>query len=156
MTLITLYNNPDNPDNPRFEQWADQPHGDRGDDYNTLKTKWEENCLKVMYRLWPAMKDAKLAVCDVSTPLSISHYLWDDEGAACGLAVTPERVLDVDIVTKLNMKTPIKGLWLTGMDTLLCGVPLAQMSGVITGLRMGGFQGAAYWFVKTLKTILLA
>ena len=36
------------------------------------------------------------------------------------------------------MKTSIARLWLTGQDTLLFGQPLAQMSGILTALRIVG------------------
>jgi hypothetical protein len=35
------------------------------------------------------------------------------------------------------MKTPIEGLWLTGEDALLCGQPLAQLSGILKSWRIG-------------------
>ena len=52
--------------------------------------------------------------------------------------MTPNRFVDLDVIKKVDMRTSICGLWLTGQDTLLCGQPLAQMSGIFTALRVAG------------------
>jgi all-trans-retinol 13,14-reductase len=137
-----------------FKDHANEPAGNRSEAYQALKSKWEANFLRILIRLFPKMEN-RVEVSDVSTPLSIEHYLRDADGAACGLGVTPARFLDPEINCHLNMRTPISGLWLTGQDTLLCGVPLAQMSGVITGLRIGGFTGAIRLMMKSFKSIVL-
>lgn len=55
-----------------------------------------------------------------------------------GLDVVPARFVDKTVVDSLGTATPVKGLWLTGQDTLLCGVPLAQASGLVTAFRVLG------------------
>lgn len=59
-------------------------------------------------------------------------------GAAVGLDVTPERFVDPYIRSELDCVTKIPGLFLTGQDTVLCGVTLCQLAGVITAFRMEG------------------
>ena len=59
-------------------------------------------------------------------------------GSAIGLDVVPSRFTDFDTMKRLDMRTGIADLWLTGQDTLLCGQPLAQMSGIFTALRIVG------------------
>ena len=39
--------------------------------------------------------------------------------------------------------SPPQGLWLTGQDALMIGVPLAQLAGLLTALRVLGPRGAA-------------
>jgi hypothetical protein len=56
-----------------------------------------------------------------------------------GADVTPTRFVDPEVRDLLDPVTKIKGLYLTGQDTVLCGVTLCQLAGVITALRMEGF-----------------
>lgn len=57
-----------------------------------------------------------------------------------GIDVTPDRFVDEAVRRRLDVVVPeIKGLYLTGQDSLLCGVTLAQLAGVITAFRMEGF-----------------
>ena len=51
-----------------------------------------------------------------------------DAGSAVGIDVTPSRFVDGKIRDALdNVVTDIQGLYMTGQDTLLCGVTLAQV-----------------------------
>ena len=50
--------------------------------------------------------------------------------SATGLDPTPSRMATPQpphLARKLDMKTAVDGLWMTGQDTLLCGVPMAQV-----------------------------
>ena len=86
---------------------------------------------------YPQLKDAVRFV-DLSTPLTIEHYLREPRGGAVGLNPTPERFASRRVADTLDTETPVGGLWLTGQDSLLCGVPLAQASGLITAFRALG------------------
>jgi hypothetical protein len=67
-----------------------------------------------------------------------------------GIDVTPDRFVDAAVRRRLDVVVPeIEGLYLTGQDTLLCGVTLAQLAGVIAAFRMEGF-------VSSLKILLSA
>lgn len=59
-----------------------------------------------------------------------------------GLDVTPERFTDAEIRRRLDCVTDIPGLYLTGQDTSVIGVTLAQLSGVTTAFRMTGLYSA--------------
>lgn len=61
-----------------------------------------------------------------------------------GLDVTPKRFGDWKVQQHLDSTTPIEGLYLTGQDTLIIGVTLAQLAGVITAVRILGYSS----FVK--------
>lgn len=94
-----------------------------------------------------------IATClniDISTPLTIAHYLQAKGGAAVGLNSIPERFISKEISEKLDTVTPIPGLYLTGQDFLLCGQPLCQISGLATAFRIIGFQNSAVLVVKQL------
>ena len=52
------------------------------------------------------------------------------------LGVTAERLKQ----HWLGPRTPIDGLWMTGQDTLTCGVTGAMMSGMLTVTAMVGMR----------------
>ena len=57
--------------------------------------------------------------------------------------MTPERFTDLDAIRRLDMRTRVSGLWLTGQDTLCAGQPLAQMSGILTARALRVFAASA-------------
>uniref|UniRef100_A0A0G4HEK9 Amine oxidase domain-containing protein n=1 Tax=Chromera velia CCMP2878 TaxID=1169474 RepID=A0A0G4HEK9_9ALVE len=122
-----------------FEVSASESDGDkRGEEYMKIKKKWEEKGMKVFYKRFPKTQ-GRVRLVDVSTPLSIEKWLHSHSGSAVGLDVTPERFCDPQVRDILDPVSKIPGLFMTGQDTLLCGVTLAQMSGVVTAFRMSGF-----------------
>jgi len=95
--------------------------------------------------VYPQLKD-KVELADLATPNTIEHYLPTGSGSAIGLDVNGGegcRFTDMSTMKKLDMKTPVPGLWMTGQDTLLCGVPMAQAAGLIAALRIAGPVGAS-------------
>lgn len=115
------------------------PHVSRVDqrDYDALKAEWAARTTAVLLEHYPLVA-GKIEFVDVSTPLTIEHFLPSGRGSAIGLDVTPERFVDADVIRRLDMRSTIGGLWLTGQDVLMCGQPLAQLSGIITALRVAG------------------
>lgn len=133
-----------------FEKYENEPAGKRGEEYTQLKEKWKKKSLETLWRFYPQLK-GKEDFIDVSTPLSIEHYLKVPEGGAVGLEPTPERYSgDGDLLEKLDIVTPIPKLYMTGQDTLICGVVLAQASGIISAMRIIGFVDTVKLVVRTL------
>jgi len=64
---------------------------------------------------------------ELSTPLSTLAITGHRKGAFYGLDVTPDRMLS----DALRMKTPIKGLYLSGQDVATPGIPGAMWGGVL-------------------------
>eukprot|EP00928_Gymnodinium_smaydae_P043504 TRINITY_DN29132_c0_g1_i1.p1 TRINITY_DN29132_c0_g1~~TRINITY_DN29132_c0_g1_i1.p1 ORF type:complete len:699 (+),score=92.16 TRINITY_DN29132_c0_g1_i1:149-2245(+) len=127
-------------------------HPIRSPQYGDLKAKWEERLRAVFLSIYPQLKD-RIELFDISTPLSIEHYLPTGSGSAIGLdtnAGTGCRFTDLEVMKKLDMKTPVPGLWMTGQDTLMCGVPLAQAAGLITAIRIAGPVAGARFVLKTV------
>jgi len=125
-----------------FNKWWDDngKHATDGE-YLKLKQKWQDRMVGALVARFPAIKD-KIDFVDLSTPLSIMYFLNKPAGGAIGLDVTPQRFADEVTADLLDMKTPVEGVWLTGEDALLCGQPLAQLSGVLTAWRISGLTGS--------------
>ena len=133
-----------------FENFKGNNNDDRIDGYKELKDIWLEKCIDIFLQYFPKAKD-KIEVMDISTPLTIENYLNASRGGAVGLDVTPTRFTDSFCRKNLDPVTSIPGLYITGQDTVLCGVTLAQLSGVITAFRMHPLGGVKI----LLKSILL-
>ncbi|GBG33050.1 All-trans-retinol 13,14-reductase [Hondaea fermentalgiana] len=141
-----------------FDKWeAEEGKHPAGGEYETLKQKWMDRLLELFLQRYPMLKD-KIELSDLSTPLSIKYFLNKPGGGAVGLDVTPPRFSDTHTEDLLDMKSPIDGLWLTGEDTLLCGQPLAQLSGILTTFRIVGLSGSlqfVLWVIKLAISDLL-
>merc|ERR1711918_306319 len=115
-------------------------HPVRTPEYGQIKEKWVERLKAALLGLYPQLKD-RLELFDVSTPLSIEHYIPTVSGTAIGLDTNAGegcRFTDFRVMKLLDMKTPVPSLWLTGQDSLMIGVPLAQAAGLITAFRIAG------------------
>lgn len=110
-------------------------------EYEELKSKWAERAVSLLKMYYPQV-EGHVDLVDISTPLTIENYLHAKNGSAVGIDVTPERFVDPAVRRRLDPVTEIPGLYLTGQDTVTCGVTLAQISGVITAFRMEGFCAA--------------
>ena len=116
-----------------FEKWRDETWGKRGEEYEALKQRFGERLMDELYDKVPQAR-GKVDYWEVSTPLSTNWFGGYQLGELYGLAHTSKR-FEQDW---LRPKTTIPGLWLTGQDTLTCGVTGAMMSGLITTMSMVG------------------
>eukprot|EP00455_Lapot_gusevi_P056682 TRINITY_DN9484_c0_g1_i1.p1 TRINITY_DN9484_c0_g1~~TRINITY_DN9484_c0_g1_i1.p1 ORF type:complete len:617 (-),score=87.31 TRINITY_DN9484_c0_g1_i1:11-1861(-) len=128
-----------------FRAWCHQPSGQRDVAYQELKATWQRICVDRLLKYYPQLREC-IDFVDVSTPLTIEHYLRAEQGGAVGLDQIPRRFTDMEIQEVLDMRTRIPGLWMTGQDTLICGQPLVQLAGLITALRiLGPVQGLRFF-----------
>ncbi|KAI9011614.1 hypothetical protein DFJ74DRAFT_684081 [Hyaloraphidium curvatum] len=137
---------------PHFSKWLGKDSGKPGEDneaYEALKKRWGDVLTERLLSLFPKMKREHVALVDISTPATIQYYLREPEGGAVGLDQTPRRFTDPAVQELLDMSTPVRGLWQTGQDTLICGQPLVQLAGAITAFRMMGFWKAAGLLLQT-------
>ena len=116
-----------------FEKWRGETWGKRGEEYEALKQRFGERLMDELYDKVPQAR-GKVDYWEVSTPLSTNWFGGYQLGELYGLAHTSQR-FEQDW---LRPKTTIPGLWLTGQDTLTCGVTGAMMSGLITTMSMVG------------------
>jgi all-trans-retinol 13,14-reductase len=136
-----------------FEKFAGRRTRKRGQEYKALKAEWGERLVELLLRFYPQL-EGRIELVDISTPLSIQHYLGANEGGAVGLDQTPERFTDWELIRRLDSRTPVAGLWLTGQDTVTCGQPIVQGSGLITAMRILGFWGSIRYLARALPPIV--
>ena len=89
--------------------------------------------METLYQKLPQVRD-RVDYYEISTPLSTNWFGGYQQGELYGLAHTQQRLKQ----HWLGPKSRIPGLWLTGQDTLTCGVTGAMMSGLITTMSMVG------------------
>ncbi len=121
-----------------FERWAGSTWGKRGEDYETFKAELGERLMEYLYDKLPQLK-GKVDYFEVSTPQSTNWFSGYQYGELYGLDHTAERMRQ----DWLGPRTPLDGLWLTGQDTLTCGVTGAMMSGMLTTTAIIGMRKMA-------------
>jgi all-trans-retinol 13,14-reductase len=136
-----------------FEKYAGPKSRKRGAEYKALKAEWGDRLVRLLLRFYPQL-EGRIDLVDVSTPLSIEHYLGTNEGGSVGLDHTPARFTDWEVMRHLDSRTTIPGLWLTGQDTVTCGQPISQGAGLITAMRMLGFWRSIHYLARTLPPIV--
>ena len=119
-----------------FAKWKGSTWGKRGDEYEAFKAELTEQLLETLYQHQPQLRGA-LDFCELGTPLSTQWYQWNEEGEIYGIDHSVQRFEQHWI----HSQTPIKGLYLTGADTVTAGVGGALMAGVLTATRMLGWRG---------------
>lgn len=108
------------------EPYADLPPGQRGDGYRAFKQKVASTLLEQFTKYFPRL--AKLIVFhELATPLATASITGHRKGSFYGLDVTPKRITS----DALRMKTPVKGLYLTGQDVVTPGIPGALWAGIL-------------------------
>ncbi len=118
-----------------FEQWQGSTWGKRGDDYEAFKNELGERLMRHLYDKLPQL-EGKVDYFEVSTPQSTNWFSGYQHGELYGLDHTPERLQQ----NWLGPRTRIPGLWLTGQDTLTCGVTGAMMAGMLTTMAIVGMR----------------
>jgi all-trans-retinol 13,14-reductase len=128
-----------------FAKWKGTTWGKRGADYDAFKAELTAQLLETLYQHQPQLRGT-LDFCELGTPLSTEWFQWNEQGEIYGIDHTVERFEQHWIHTQ----TPIKGLYLTGADTVTAGVGGALMAGVLTASRLLGWRG--YQVGKLLKS----
>lgn len=109
-----------------IERWAGMAPSERGEDYAAFKEAVEAKLFEQFEAYFPEL--AKLVVFkELATPLSTVAITGHRQGAFYGLDVTPDRMLS----DALRMKTPIRGLYLSGQDPATPGIPGAMWGGLL-------------------------
>ena len=107
-----------------FHTWEDTTKGERGSDYDLLKSTMAHGLIALVDRTLPGFAHC-VRYEEVATPLTIEHYTSHSQGCFYGLPLTPQR-FTAGLTTP---ETPIPGLFLTGQDAGFPGIVGATMRG---------------------------
>lgn len=102
-----------------FEEWKDEKVKNRSADYKELKQTFINSVLEVLTEIYPKIKD-RIEYVDAGTPISNQHYLGAPKGEIYGADHGISR-FSVELNATIRPQTPIKNLFLTGQDVMLCG-----------------------------------
>jgi phytoene dehydrogenase-like protein len=120
-------------DHEPFKQWANQPWQNRDQAYEKLKDKISEALIDFTEKHIRGFKEL-IDYKELATPLTTVSMTGHEKGYIYGMPVTPERYK----LKWVGAKTPIKNLYLTGVDTLVHGVVGGMLGGALTaGIVMG-------------------
>ncbi|HZN94824.1 MAG TPA: NAD(P)/FAD-dependent oxidoreductase [Myxococcales bacterium] len=114
-----------------FRRWAGTRWRRRGPDYDALKLELSTRMLELLFRRLPGLRPL-VAHVELSTPLSMAHFVRAANGASYGLASTPERYRN----PWLRPRTPVRGLYLAGCDVASVGIMGALAGGVAAALSV--------------------
>jgi all-trans-retinol 13,14-reductase len=120
-----------------FARWREQPWMRRDADYMQLKENIADGLLRLVESRLPGFT-ALVAHRELSTPVTNEHFTGHPRGGVYGLSVCPDR-LALEARAWHRVRSPIPGLYLTGVDTMLLpGIVSALVAGVVT---MGALPG---------------
>ncbi len=119
-----------------FAEYKDLPWKQRAARYYELKDRISSGLLALVEKHVPGFTE-RVAYHELSTPLTIEHFSNRSSGAMYGLPATPQRYR----TRHLQVKTPLRNLYLTGSDVSSLGILGAMMGGVATAARVAGLGG---------------
>uniref|UniRef100_A0A673K2T1 All-trans-retinol 13,14-reductase n=1 Tax=Sinocyclocheilus rhinocerous TaxID=307959 RepID=A0A673K2T1_9TELE len=109
-----------------FEEWKDDKVKNRSIDYKELKEAFISKILEAVTEIFPKIKD-RIEYVDAGTPITNQHYIGAPKGEIYGADHGIPR-FSVELNATIRPQTPIKNLFLTGQDVMLCG-----FAGALTG-----------------------
>ncbi|XP_053574107.1 all-trans-retinol 13,14-reductase [Bombina bombina] len=102
-----------------FEEWKDKKVQKRGMDYESTKGAFAEAMLETVIQIFPQIRD-KIDCYTSGSPLTNDHYLGASRGEFYGIDHDISR-MSPETTLSLRAATPIKGLYMSGQDIMLCG-----------------------------------
>lgn len=129
-----------------FSQWAAGQWKKRGAAYEALKQQLAAKLIEQVEQRLPGFADL-VSYIDVSTPLSMEHFVGHRRGAFYGVPATPERLFQ----PWTRARTPVRNLYLTGCDVMSAGVAGALLGGVKTVGALNGQLGFFRLMHKMLR-----
>jgi phytoene dehydrogenase-like protein len=112
-----------------YRDWADHKGSTwrkRGDEYMAKKELYIETLLDFVEERVPGLREI-IDYRELATPLTFESMANHVDGQVYGRECTPERVKE-----DWNIRTSVRGLYLTGTDICLPGINSALMIGVMT------------------------
>lgn len=118
-----------------YQQWQGTTWQQRGDDYEAAKDALAKKMLEKLFERKPQLREA-LDYYELSTPLSTQFYQHNDAGEIYGLDHWVDRFKQ----PCLHPQTPIKNLYMTGVDVMTAGVGGGLMGGVMSTMCLLGLS----------------
>ena len=112
-----------------FAEWKGTRWMKRGGDYEGLKQRITDRVLEQLFTHMPGLK-AMTVHAELSTPLSTLWFTRSKGGSIYGLEPSTTRYAN----KWLRARTPIKGLFMAGVDVASVGVMGAMVGGLISGI----------------------
>ncbi|MCU0534867.1 MAG: NAD(P)/FAD-dependent oxidoreductase [Hydrococcus sp. Prado102] len=114
-----------------FARWREQSWLKRDEEYQALKQRLSQALIDLVEKYYPGFAEI-IDYQELSTPLTNEHFTGHDRGGIYGMAIAPER-FEPENLAWTNPKTPVPGLYLTGVDLMIMGgiVP-AMLGGLLT------------------------
>ncbi len=117
----------------RYSRWSESAYKNRPADYLEFKQQMVEHFMRIAYEQYPQIR-GKVELQEGFTPLTLRHFGGHASGEIYGLAQNPDRFSH----RWLRPDTPIKGLYLTGVDVCVSSVIGALLGGALTSLNILG------------------
>lgn len=113
-------------------QWGDSfntvaASGERGNEYDAFKKEKEEIVIQALEKLFPDIRRAIRGVYS-STPLTYKDYIGTEDGSLYGIL----KDYNNSMHSKLNAKTRIPNLYLTGQNLVFHGILGATIGALVT------------------------
>ncbi|KAG1968459.1 all-trans-retinol 13,14-reductase [Pimephales promelas] len=112
-----------------FEEWKDDKIKNRSADYKELKQAFINNILEAVTEIFPKIKD-RIEFVDAGTPITNQHYIGAPKGEIYGADHGIPR-FSPELNAIIRPQTPVKNLFLTGQDMMMCGFAGA-LAGALT------------------------
>ncbi|MEI8095700.1 MAG: FAD-dependent oxidoreductase [Spirochaetales bacterium] len=122
-------------------------HFSRGASYEADKQRIAAGLLAAADRAIPGLA-ALVEFSELSTPLTMEHYLHSPKGQFYGLPATPERFR----LKGLQPQTAVRGLSLAGTDAGSLGIVGALMGGAACALHLLGSRGMPLMMAANRET----
>jgi all-trans-retinol 13,14-reductase len=113
----------------KFSVWKNSQWRRRGPEYEVVKKKITQTLLDFVENHIPGFRK-EISYAELSTPLTVERFSGHRKGGIFGYPSTPRRY----DIKSLGPKTPVKGLFLVGVDAYGTG---------IVGSMIGGIAGVA-------------
>lgn len=108
----------------------EMPYEPRGGDYLDKKQQAVDAAKEYVFAKYEKLRNYDKE--ESATPATTEHYLSSYKGCSWGLKHATKRITDFETVRALRFDTDIPGVYLTGQDTVFCGIPSAAITGVFT------------------------
>ncbi len=122
-----------------FEPWRGSRWMKRGEDYDSFKRRLTDRLLEQIFAQMPGLEPLTVHA-ELSTPLSTEHFTRSAGGAIYGLEPSVERYAN----RWLRARTPVGGLFLSGVDVASVGVIGAMVGGVLAALSAEPLAAGRY------------